>query len=328
MTASGDSSQELFRKFIEEMNKKRDFNLEADDRNQAELFTALLENERLFRDLLLSTPHGHKVYDDFVAYIIDVKGNILHAQMFFRERQHVFYGKTSKAFRARKSKYLHSFRINYRFAKWTMEHYRGPNKRKLTSLFKKIVKSRWQLCENNLPLPINRAKRFWFKVPELHLQYMDHIQNANEGLLEAIDKFVPDEGAFGAVAIGRVTLNLMTDQNSTLIKFSPKERRILYRANTAKNKEHMTKDSDITGYVNQKFDTTSEEITRIESAAKSPSSLDAPDQFGKPGWESFVDPNEPAEEIETADTMAKMRAALEKLSVLERKIIRLKHGYR
>jgi RNA polymerase sigma factor (sigma-70 family) len=328
VTPSGDSSQDLFRKFIEEMNKRRDFNLDQDDRTQIELFQSLMKTEKEFRDMLLSTPEGLKTYDDFVSYIVDDVGNILHAQIFFRERQHIFYRKTSKAFKDRKSRHLHNFRINYRFAKWTIESYRGPNKRKLGFLLKKIIKARRQLCENNLPLPINRAKKFWFKVPELHLQYMDHIQNANEGLLEAIDKFVPSEGAFGHLTVGRVTLNLMTDQNSTLIKFSPKERRILYRANNAKNKENMTEDEEVTDYVNQKFKGVSkEEIERIANAAQTPTSLDAPDQFGNPGWDSFASPVQPSEVVEASDTMAKLRLALSKLSIADRKIIRLKHGY-
>lgn len=326
---------DLFRRFIEEMNNCKNSNLTKDGRTQAEVMGDLIKHEKEFRDLLLSSPEGHKAYDDFVSYILDDKGNILHAQIFFRERQKAFYGKTSRAFKARKSRHLHSFRINYRFAKWIMGRdkgdrirYEGPHRRALRVWFNRIAKERRILGENNMPLPINRAKRFWFNVPEVHLQYMDHIQNAAEGLMEAIDKFVPGEGAFGNVVVGRSTLNLMTDQNATLIKFSPKDKRIMYRANTARHKKKMTSDTDVAKYVKEKFDTSAREIERLGLAASHPTSLDIPDQFGRSAWESFADPASSEDEAETTDIHSKLRQFLGELSILDRKIVRLRHGYR
>ncbi|NIP30507.1 MAG: hypothetical protein GTN59_08105, partial [Candidatus Dadabacteria bacterium] len=98
---------------------------------------------------------------------------------------------------------------------------------------------------------------------------MDFIQNANEGLMNAIDKFVPPyKTVFRSVAIGRMTLNMHTDHNATMVKFSPTEKRILYRANNAKVKAKLTDQGDILNYVKESFNSvTPEKLRDILSAA-------------------------------------------------------------
>lgn len=100
--------------------------------------------------------------------------------------------------------------------------------------------------EQNLPLAISQAKIFYSNTPRSHLSYMDIVQIHAQGLLLAIDKFVPPNDArmseanslqayrkFRPVAIGIMARDRVNAYSETPVHFFPKQRLIRYRANKA-----------------------------------------------------------------------------------------------
>ncbi|MGH7241454.1 MAG: hypothetical protein ACREGB_04110, partial [Candidatus Saccharimonadales bacterium] len=297
------------------------------------LFDHLLMLEERFRRTLLSTENGRMMYEKFMDFIINDKRNILSARVYFRERQYDFSDKIANAFDQRKVSMLYKLRINFVFAKWVMDRYAGPKKNVLTRTCNDIMKVRKLLCEKNLPLAINRAKCFWTSVPHTHLQYMDLVQGAAEGLVSAIDKFCPDSGRFCGVAIGRMTLNMSTDHSETHIKLPPKQKRILYRANKANKNNKMATMAEILAYVQESFkDVTIEELSEIMNAANGVISMDKP-----VGNDSDTDNTQvvadrlssednPEENLIKADTRDKVCQGVNSLEVIEKKVVVMKHG--
>ena len=321
--------QNLFRQFVGEMDSMLRDNEKTDTRTQKAMIDDLIALEAKFKRVLLSSESGKEIYKKFMSFILNDKGNILSARVYFRERQETFSDKLFKAFHCKRSKMLHKFRINYLFVKWCMGTYRGPNKKILLQIMIEIETIRSKLCENNLPLAINRAKIFWSNVPPSHLEYMDMIQAASEGLLTALDKFVPPyRTVFRSTAIGRMTLNMMTDYNDTLVKIPPKEKRILYRANNAKRKQNMTEQSKVVDYVNESFrGVTESELSAIEAAASNVIDIYQKTEDTHSLSERLPDEKQDVERNASTDQMRQLiYQGLAILEILERKIVFLKHG--
>ena len=192
------------------------------------------------------------------------------------------------------------------------------------------------LCEMNLPLAINRSKIFWSKIPDTHLEYMDLIQASSEGLLIAIDKFVPPfKLVFRSVAIGRMVAYMIEDNSETIIKLSPTERRILYLINKAKNTEKKENDEQIFEIVKKTFpNITIEYINELINASKtfnidhqSDSSTSAKDAISKKEANVyFKSSNFLEEDIVNNDLRKKLVPATKNLSILEKKILSLTYG--
>ena len=326
--------RDLFRKFVSEMNvmlKSDEFAEELRGRDQENLLDCLFEAEEKFRKALLSSERGRSLYLEFMEFIVKEKKNILSARSYFRERQTTFSGKITEAFREPKPEILHSFRINYKFAKWIIERVNTQVHlyRRMRGQFAKMIRLREAICSQSLPLAINRAKIFWSKSgASLSVEYMDLIQASAEGLMSAIDKFVPPyRTVFRSVAIGRMTLNMSADNSATAVKLSPHERRILYRANNAKNKAKLTEDSDILGYVQESFkEVTSGNLSQIMIAASQVVSIDSTMESGTHLEDKMGDGRDYEEEIEKRDSLNKLYDTLSSLPMTERKVILLKLG--
>lgn len=322
------SENYLFRKFVIEMDSLIKENIAIDAKSQRQALNELFKVEREFKKILLSTKHGELAYSKFMEFILEDKSNMLTSRVYFREKQETFSSKMFKAFHKNEPKRLYKFRINYLFASWIMKVYKGPHRKKLNKLLEKMAEIRRSLCENNLPLAINRAKLFWKRVPESHLEYMDLIQTASEGLINAIDKFVPPyKTVFRSVAIGRMTLNMSTDYSSTTVKLPPKERRILYRATMAKRKNDSVSSEEVAKYVNESFKgVTESDIRDIEAAASQVINIDDKEEGSFSMSETLADPSNSFEQIEAKELKVKLMKLLSSLKALELKVVLLKNG--
>ena len=326
--------QDLFRKFVSEMNvmlKSDEFAEELRGRDQEGLLNALFICEEKFRKALLSSERGRALYLEFMEYIVNEKKNILSTRVYFRERQTAFSGKITAAFREPKPEILHAFRINYRFAKWVIERVKTtmPLYRRLRGQFAKMIVLREAICNQSLPLAINRAKIFWSKSgSSLSVEYMDLVQASAEGLMSAIDKFVPPyKTVFRSVAIGRMTLNMTTDNSATAVKLSPRERRILYRVNNAKNKAKLTEDCDILDYVKESFkEVTSGGMSQIVIAASQVVSIDSTMESGTHLEDKIGDGKDWDAELEKRDSLNRLYQAMADRPMLERKVLLLRLG--
>jgi RNA polymerase sigma factor (sigma-70 family) len=282
-----------------------------------------------------------------MTFILEGKKNKLSVRPYFRERQNTFSKRVFKILKAKDPQKLHKFRINYMFVKWVLEsdevelvdedgdryikttpHYGGKNRRRLQELYDQILKNREMLCENNLPLAIHYAKKFWAATPQRHLEYMDLIQDSSRGLLEAIDNFVPPyRTVFRSTAIGRMGLNMQEDYSATLVKLSPKDRRILYRARKAKQTNADISGNELAKFVSESFKgTTAAEIEMLEIAANQTMSIDHSPDGSRPMSETLEDPNSAADKVEKSELSAKLAVLMEKLKTIEKKVLIMKHG--
>lgn len=327
-------SQKVFYRFVAEMSEilnNSTFNYD----DQKKLLKKLFSIEKKFKETLLATGTGRNVYKNFMKFILNDQKNILAARIYFRERQDTFSNKIAKAFHQNKPEKLYKFRINYVFAAWACKNIKTKNKR-LLRLLEEMKELRNNLCEMNLPLAINRSKIFWSKIPDTHLEYMDLIQASSEGLLIAIDKFVPPfKLVFRSVAIGRMVAYMIEDNSETIIKLSPTERRILYLINKARNTEKTENDQQILKIIKKTFpNVTMEYLNELINASKTFNIQPVKDKdnmtndsISKKEADFYFKSTDNMEEgIVSRDLKKKLIPATKDLSVLEKKILSLTYG--
>lgn len=355
------------KEMIKLLNSTIKTNKGVDGRDNKSMLLELFAKENEFKTILLSTGPGRKMYDIFVDEVlqegdflqnapkenyrpknkkdmakfkaktdVETRG-ILKARVFFRERQGTFTKKMFKAFYDRKPEQLHPLKINFLFATWVMERYKGGSRIKLEALYKEIQDLRRKLCENNLPLALNRARLFWDKSSGsvVQIEKIDLVQSCAEGLLTAIDKFVPPyRSVFSSVAIGRMTLNMMDANNDTAVKLSPKSRRVLYRMKNAIQREKLTDKREILAYVRESFkDVDATALEEIAMASGFATSLDETiADPAQPSRQTFIHETiaseiaDPEETATSSDVKGKMMKEFEELDIIERKAILLKTG--
>lgn len=172
----------------------------------------LVKLEKRFRRALTKHRWGPGIYRDFVKMIVEDKRNILAARPYFRERQNVFTQEISQALKNRNWRALGKFHYNFTFIKWALSIRKWAKGSPLVKLAEQVAAMRCELTEMNMPLAISRARIFWSRTPKAQLSYMDLVQISCEGLMNGIDKFcLPFSASFRAVAIGRITGNLIED---------------------------------------------------------------------------------------------------------------------
>ncbi len=194
-----DSGGEHFKQFadslsssLEEYGKLQDGSLLDLQRAQLEKLIGL---ETQFRDFLIAHRWGEGVYKLFIDRICVQNGNILTSRPYFRERQDVCIGPISQALDQKNHQALYRFNFNFQFVQFVIQARKWPGGSRLRLLAEEIKAARGHIVKLNMPLAISQARVFWSKAPArtafTHLQFMDFVQIACDGLLSAVDKFVP-----------------------------------------------------------------------------------------------------------------------------------------
>lgn len=318
----------------------------------------LIELEKKFQKQLANHCWGKSVYRNFIKYIVDIEGNVLISRPYFRERQRICSGDISAAFKKRDIKALQKFHVNNHFVGFAVKNKPWPKNGKIMKIARLIKKKRDEILEYNMPLAISQAKIFWAKGPKraavTHLQYMDVIQTACDGLMSAIDKYeLPDrnkfktETAFMAefrrfrpMMVQRIVGQLIESYSETMIHFFPKDKRKLYRANKflARNpnssSEAVAAATNVDGKGNtvDKNNTThASEIYHLVLAGSAlqpdlnPGSEDPRDHTS--GFEQLPDMMhfQPDEVVERQQLYSKLHDAFDSdLSIFEKKLLALK----
>jgi RNA polymerase sigma factor (sigma-70 family) len=207
-------------------------------KKQKEQVENLVKLEKEFKKILLAHCRGLTVYKKFINFIWqsgkDHRRNTLVARPYFRERQSNFSKGISPAIQKRKFKKLSQFSINFPFIVFALNCINWPPKSKIRKAAKAVQVARNQIIQQNMPLAISRARIFRQKTPESHLSYMDLVQISMEGLVNAVDKFVPPyTTVFRSVIIGRIVGDLIDNYSEKMIHFYPSDKRKIYRANKA-----------------------------------------------------------------------------------------------
>lgn len=304
------------------------------DRQRAQV-ELLIDLEDKFAEALMDHLWGRAVWKKFLNMILDEKRNILSARVFFRERQPVFSAEISPAIRARDIPALTKFHFNFSFVKFAMDAYDWGETSRVKILAEQIKAARMELVETNLPLAISRARVFWSRTPKAHLSYMDLVQISVEGLLAAIDKFCLPyvQGAFSGVACQRMTGFFIDQYSETLIHFYPSDRRKLYRANKLIGRQTVIDFDMVSDGVNAAGagTTTSSEIFDLVSAATcvavdaTPVPNDDHEHHDNPiDRYSADDDYRPDLQVEHAEVMVHLHKAYDRLTVFERKLLKLK----
>jgi DNA-directed RNA polymerase specialized sigma subunit len=310
------------------------------DRQQRQM-DQLVGLETRFRRTLIAHHYGNWVYKRFVRFICEERKNILAARPYFRERQNIFTKEISKALKKRAEKSLYRFHFNFQFVLFVMKTRKWGESSDLPNLYRQIVQIRTEMVEMNMPLAINRSKIFYSRTPASHLTYMDFIQISCEGLMSAVDKFVPPfSPVFRSVAIGRMVGNFIENYSETLLHFFPVDKRKIYRANKLVGKhvgivnfEKLAE--DVNEDVDAGYHTTPEEIASLMAAsscvsadtgtvsesASSGSEVDVPKLIDR--FEASED-TRPDLMVEEAQAMTAMKLGIGGLTPFEKKFLRLK----
>lgn len=342
------SRDEIFFLFINDLKKITNNDIDF-DKTQKKMFNEMFKAELKVRDLLLKhkeetnkinaqlikkkrpvkySPEEVDIYVKFMRFVKEELGNLLTVRLYFRERGSTFGFNISKAFDKMNPKLFYKYHPNYYFVRWVVENYKGPQEEKIKQQLDIIEKNRTELCENSILLAINRAKIFWAKFEGSHLAYSDLIQDSCEGLIVAIDKFVPPyRNVWRSVAIGRMKLNMTSSQQNMMVKFSPSEKRVLYRANNAVNKEKLESTDDILQYVQESFPwVTKDKLESLLTAATSVESLDPSPEEDTVGIHQLPAVGDPAQHSEKDDLVGKLLTYVKKLTIIEQKVVKMKSG--
>lgn len=323
---------------LEEVISKRGNSDEENVAQQKMQIETLCMYEREFRDSLIRGAGGADVYTEFIKYVRDVRKNILAARPYFRERQEIFKSQIAPALRNRSECELFKFNINYSFISFVMGLGVFGVGTDIFEIFEKVKKIRNELIQTNIPMAISRARVF-MRHSQQHLEYMDLIQIATEGLIAAIDKFVlPYNDSFGGVLYGRVTGDLIEANSETLLHFFPKDKRLIYNANKfvkeGKTFEEIAQkiNHDVSVKSGKDSDfTNANELQQLHIASYTISG----DSSGESDDVEVVDKNpisrfeadsswRPDVAFEEAEAFEVVKKMISQLSVFERKLILLK----
>jgi len=284
------------------------------------IYNELIELEEIWKDILLSTKDGKKVYADFVDFILYDKKNILDARPFLRLRQKDFLNSVNPFIKNKKPHKLYPLRINYTFINWANKKYKGPHLKQLLELEKRIGQLRSDFITRNFPLILNRIKILMHSYPGVE-DISDLINLASSAALNAVDKYAPkyneETGKEGydsvllSTIIGRIRAAFLQMYSTQSVHYFPKDKKKLIEIN--KLKKIGKTDSEIS----KELDIDEGELHRLYQGFFT-TSID--DDLFKIKDESNLAENNVADRQE----LTKLMAAVGKLSLLEKKILLLK----
>lgn len=317
--------------FLKDLNRfLKNFDVSFND--QGKLLNLLIKKEKelqnfLFKNKILKK----KIIYGFLQLVLKEKKRKSLAIVFLRERQDVFYKKIAKLLNYQNGLKLANYRFNYVFFDWVHKNFYNEikDKNKFLTLFEEIKKIRNDLCSLNVPLAINRAKIFWSKAAaKNNLEFNDLVQMCCVGLLNAIDKYVPPyRKVFASTIIGRMTAYMLESQNSAFIKNTPLEKKILYYIRTLLYNFNLDLEKDInfvTQSVYEKFGKkmSADELKNLVAASEAPISLFDSEISNKinnlQSNDFFME--------QDIDFYYHLTAAINDLSILEKKVLLLKFG--
>jgi DNA-directed RNA polymerase specialized sigma subunit len=312
----------------------------GDQKDQVELLYSL---ENKFKYTIQRYQQTHDIYKEFVSFIRNENGNILSARPYFREKSDVFSKKITKAIKNSDIESLMTFNVNFQLINFIVKKWKGQLPERARGYYEDFLEARRILIENNLPLAINRAKLFYRKTPKSHLTLLDLIDICTYGLISGIDKY---EGAYSkvwrSVCIGRMVGYMIDEYSKTFLRMYPTDKKILYRANALKYRLKIEDITELTKAVNESFEKDKEEgkavpplpikEVHIRTLLNGSSYVSADTKVGGDeegeGVSVYDYSPDPTQNIEEAaiqrNLMQQIIAASDQLTLMEKKIIRLK----
>lgn len=311
------------------------------------MFVKLIDLEKSFAKKLLKTGQGKRVYSDFINMIYKLKRSMLYVRPYFRQRESMYLNTINKAVEKNQPTKLYDAPVNFKFIMFAVarleENEREDAKKKafkeqtqyvpvkfelnkdLAVIFEKIKSLRHEIMNNNLFLALSKAKGHARSHGGSFADMSDLVQIANEGLILAVDKYVPSEGSvFATMAIGRMVANLIENgSNQSPVTVNSSGRKKLYRI-----RRLLEKNPSITrGQIAEILKVSEQEVNDLIEATHY-LSLDQPVGAEDDRTMGDVTPDtemtDAYEMTENKDLFLKLLSAYEYLSVIEQKILKLK----
>lgn len=313
------------------------------DSIQKEQVERLMSLEEEFRELIIKKcpTRTKEAYQKFMAHILVENQNILTARPFFREKAKDFSKNITPALKSNNYTELQKYHINFNFIRFLKNNWKGSLPKKCTEIYNKIETCRTELIENNLPLVINRARIFYESTPNNDVTLMDLINSATIGLISGIDKYKAEEFSkvFRSVCIGRMSGNMVDLYSETTLHFYPSDKKVLYKANIFRHRKNITDDEELWRAVNEDFAFEAEEKGKKYNeislgdfkqllSAQSTISADASDDEDENATNVFYYTKDDKVNIESTiirqDSLYKVGLAIKDLTIIEKKILKLK----
>ena len=303
------------------------------------LFRELYEKEQTFAKRLRSTGYGRNVYQQFIKMILDSRGGIKIAKSYFRARQDSYLNTVNRAIRERNADLMYDVPVNYRFCLFAMNSLEVKDKntqsavkvyrdKRLSPLFEEIKSLRDEIVSKHLYLSLNRAKIFKKTSYGSFTQFEDLIQMANEALVIAVDKYVMDDesSTFHVMAIGRILSNLIENgEDTSAATVGAHGKKKLYQMRKLLQGNPNLTPVELAGIMK----VAEEEVTDLIGATAYQSLDDfVGDDSSARLVETFTteenDRANPEEISEKSDLLAVLSKSFDVLSVMEKKVLRLK----
>jgi DNA-directed RNA polymerase specialized sigma subunit len=201
--------------YLKELAAEAQYSTDFDTNDK---FKNLIKLEKEFAKCLRSFKEGREVYRAFVYYINVESSDLREARGYFRERLSNFMPVVNKAIKRANMKDMYRLPINFRFCAFAMrklEGVSGPKKDKVSKLMNEMSVIRNEIINQYLYMALNKAKVFSSKNKSGSVDFSDFISAANEGLLNAVDKYVLGANSkFHQMAVGFILSHLLTVQTS------------------------------------------------------------------------------------------------------------------
>lgn len=315
----------LIQKYVQDMNEAIE-ELELADPVEKQ-FAELYKLEKQFSKALRGVNGGKQVYHEFITFIRRHNHGLLAARPYFRLREDLYKDSVNYAIDHSQPKMLHDININFKFCKFAIETLDRADKKNanLSGLFERIKAAREKIITRYLLVAMTNAKRH--KRASSTMDFSDLVQNANEGLISAVDKYVMEEGgtAFHKVAIGLMVAYLINGNNLNLsVSIGPHAGKKLYRIKRILEKLPNATALEIAKIV----ESTEFEVAEL-MAASSYMSLDKEfdgtdmrmvDTLARPADST----NDPYLMVEHSDLMESLKDFMSTLTLIERKVLTLK----
>jgi hypothetical protein len=328
-------------RLLKENNQGKKLSKSEFTKNQSYQVERMMELERMFKSTINIYKQSDQIYQKFLLHIKIEKGNILTARPYFREDSKTFGDKISPAFKEEDIQLIKKFDINYKFMQFVIENWKGNLPKKAEKIWEEHQFVRQKVVENSMPLAINMAMKFFKSTPRTHVTLMDMVNASILGLCIATDKWVgPFSTVFRSVCIGRMKSNIMDVYNQTVLHYYPSDKKIIYKANLLKHREKIEDEKEvlekINQYLNESGDKRKLEKHELEDLLNGTSIYSDSQPYSQGGaedgdgdlptiYDTYCDEQQNVENIaENNDIMKGILFACQKLSVIQRKIIKLK----
>lgn len=291
----------------------------------------LIKLEKEFVKKILDSGKGEEIYKEFINYIISER-SFKRSSPFFRERESKIKNYINKSLRESNYPNLYKAKVNYNFCAFVVQRF--PNlDSEIIEIFNKIKSIRENIITKYMHHVITRANVFNKNKP-YSSEYFDLIQSASEGLIHGIDKYVPGKGSspLHMVIIGRIIAELISHNGESLmVNLGYSKVRKLYKIKKITEKRPGISIEEIAKEIQSTPNDVSDILNAINCISLDDeiygSDYDQPykviDFIEKK--QTMFEPSEtPYTVLEKKEIAKKIKEAYNQLSVLERKVLRLK----